>query len=89
MFVADIPATLADMASTTERIADKVRGVAAERRYTQQRIGEVLGLSAPTVNARMNGRVPFTAAELYDLAAAMSVPVARFFPEPAITERAA
>jgi len=72
---------LAPMTTTTERIADRVRGVAAEARYTQQRIADTLGLSRASVVERINGRVPFTAAEIQTLASAMDVPVLRFFPE--------
>lgn len=70
-----------DMADTTTAIADKVRGVAAEKRFTQQRIAETLSISRTSVVERVNGRVPFTAPELHDLALAMDVPVGRFFPE--------
>lgn len=69
------------MANTTERIANRVRGLAAEHRFTQSRIAGVLGLSRTSVVERFNGRVPFTATELFDLAVAMQVPVGRFFPE--------
>lgn len=77
------------MSTTTKRIADKVRGVAAEKRFTQQRIANCLQLSRYSVGQRINGRVPFTATELYDLAVLMNVPVSRFFPPPATAERAA
>lgn len=65
----------------TAQIADKVRGVAAEKRFTQQRIAETLGISRTSVVERVQGRVPFTAPELYELAVAMDAPIARFFPE--------
>ncbi len=77
------------MATTTERIANRVRGAAAENRFTQSRIADVLGISRTSVVERFNGRVPFTATELHDLAAAMGVPVSRFFPQPASEEVAA
>lgn len=70
-----------DMATTTERIANRVRGLAAEHRFTQAHIAALLGLSRTSVVERFNGRVPFTATELFDLASAMGVPVDRFFPE--------
>lgn len=78
-----------DMANTTERIANKARGLAAEHRFTQTRIANVLGLSRTSVVERFNGRVPFTATELFELAAAMNVPVARFFPDDTSQEVAA
>ncbi|GAB6857307.1 MULTISPECIES: helix-turn-helix domain-containing protein [unclassified Microbacterium] len=68
------------MASTTAQIASKVRGVAAENRYTQQRIAETIGVSRAAVVERINGRVAFTAPEILALAQAMDVPVSRFFP---------
>lgn len=75
------------MTEATIVIADKVRGVAAEKRFTQQRIADTLRMSRTSVVERINGRVAFTGAELLTLARAMSVPVYRFFPE--ATERAA
>lgn len=75
------------MTGTTTEIANKVRGVAAEKRFTQGRISETLGISRTSVVERINGRIAFSGAELFELAVAMRVPVARFFPEP--TERAA
>lgn len=68
------------MTNATERIADKIRGLAAEKRFTQQRIASVLEISRTSVVERMNGRIPFTAAEVLILAEAMNEPVARFFP---------
>lgn len=76
------------MTSATEQIAAKVRGVAAEHRFTQQRIAETLGLSRTAVVERVQGRVPFTAPEVFALAAAFDVPVSRFFPD-VVSERAA
>ena len=69
------------MTEATTTIADKVRGVAAEKRFTQQRIAETLSLSRTSVVERVNGRVPFTGAELHELSLALGVPVSRFFPE--------
>lgn len=69
------------MTETMTAIADRVRGIAAEKRYTQRRIAAVLGLSRSSVTERLNGRVSFSAAELYVLANEMGVPVTRFFPE--------
>lgn len=72
---------LTGMTSTTTAIADKVRGVAAEKRFTQQRIAEVLGIARTTLTERIQGRVPFSAPEIYALANAFDVPLARLFPE--------
>lgn len=70
-----------DMNGTTKLIANKVRGVAAEHGLTQQDIADTLRLSRSAVVERFNGRVPFTATELYMLAATVDIPVGRFFPE--------
>lgn len=75
-----IPCTLNGMTPTSTGIPDKVRGVAAEKRYSQQRIASVLGLSRTSIVERLNGRVPFTAEELLTLSVEMSVPVSRFYP---------
>lgn len=69
------------MTDTKERIAAKVRGVAAEHRFTQQRIADTFGISRAAVVERINGRVPFTGVELLTLASAMNEPITRFFPE--------
>lgn len=70
-----------DMPETTTAIADKVRGVAAEKRFTQKHIATTLNISRTSVVERVNGRIPFTGAELLTLASAMNVPITRFFPE--------
>lgn len=68
------------MTSTTEGIAARVRGVAAEKRFTQQRIADTLGLSRTSVVERFNSRIPWTATEIFELSSAMGEPVSRFFP---------
>ena len=77
------PCILIGMTSTSTAIAARVRGVAAERRFTQQRIADTLGISRTSVVERFNDRIAWTAPEVFELAEAMSVPVSRFFPEPA------
>lgn len=61
-------------------IANKVRGVAAEKRVSQERIASILGISLGSVNARMNGKVPFSSVELLRLSRAFDVEVGVFFP---------
>ena len=63
-------------------ISDRVRGVAAEKRFTHGRIARLLDCTRGTVGQRMNGSVPWTGAELLTLALAMDVPIQRFFPDP-------
>lgn len=70
-------------------IADAVRGVAAERRFTQQRIAQVLGISRTSVVDRYAARVPWTGPELLALAASMGVHVSRLFPPQDSVEGAA
>jgi len=65
-------------------IADKVRGIAAEKRADQDAVAKVLGLSRQAVNQRFNGRVPFAGAELLRLARVFNTPITRFFPDEAL-----
>lgn len=68
------------MQDAQTQIADKVRGIAAEKRLDQEAIAGILRLSRQSVNLRFNGRVPFTATEIYTLAAELNVEITRFFP---------
>lgn len=61
-------------------IPDKVRGVAAEKGYSQDRMARLLDISRTQVVERYQGRVDFRATELLKLAIDMRVPVERFFP---------
>lgn len=67
-------------------IANRVRGLIAERRLSQDWIVGILGLSRGSVSARMNGSVAFTGVELLKLARAFEVDIATLYPSP---ERAA
>jgi transcriptional regulator with XRE-family HTH domain len=78
--VSRIPRTLSGMAATMTDIPDMVRGVAAEKRYSQERLASVLGIARSSVANRFSGRVPFTGPELQRLAAEFDVPITRFFP---------
>lgn len=69
------------MTDSTAQIADKVRGVMAEKRASQQDVADLLGLSRQAVNSRLRYRAPWLAGELYRLSAAWNVPVTRFFPD--------
>lgn len=62
-------------------IADRVRGIAVEKRYTHERIAGTLRISRTSVSARMNGEIAWTGPELLTLAAVWRVSPARFFPE--------
>lgn len=78
-----IPCIVHDMTTTATGIPDKVRGVAAEKRYSQQRIADALSISRSSVVERLAGRVPFTAEEILTLSIALNTPIFRFFPTPA------
>lgn len=69
------------MSDIKTQIADKVRGLMAEKRSNQQQIADLLGLSRQAVNARFTGKAPWQAWELQALALHWAVPVVRFYPE--------
>lgn len=71
------------MLDEDEQIADRVRGLAAERRATQDAIASILRISRKSVSARMTGSIPFAGAELLLLSRAWGVPISRFYPEAA------
>lgn len=92
MCISGIPFTLSDMRDSQIGIPDKVRGVAAEKGYTQERIALTIGISRTQLVARYAGRTPFKADEILALSIEMRVPVGRFFPsedERSATERVA
>lgn len=78
-----IHANMTRMEDETKAVADKVRGVAAEKRASQDAIARELSLSRQAVSARMTGKVAFTAPEVLTLSKALGVPVSRFFPDEA------
>lgn len=71
---------LAGMTNHSVGIPEKVRGVAAEKGYTQERIAKALEISRTQLVERYAGRVSFKADEILTLSLEMRVPVARFFP---------
>lgn len=60
---------------------DRIRGLAAERHFTQDAIGKILGLTRPAVRRRYKGDTEFSASELQKLAAAFDLPVGALFGE--------
>ena len=69
--------------SRTEQIAARVRGVKAERGFTNEDLARIIGVDdRKTVGVRLSGRVAFTAPEILRFAEATGEPVTRFFPEP-------
>ncbi len=75
-----IPVTMTCMRDDMTCIADRVRGVVAEKRLDQNAVATILGISRQSVNMRMNARVAFTGVELFRLSVALDVPITRFFP---------
>lgn len=65
----------------TSPVADKVRGIAAEKRVKQADIADALSVSRMAVVRRFNGSVPFTDRELITLSQRLGVPVGAFFGE--------
>lgn len=72
---------MSHMTDTKTQIADKVRGLMAEKRSSQSDIALVLRLSRNSVNRRFTGKAPWLAHELQALAEHWGVPVSRFYPE--------
>ena len=67
---------------STVSLPDRVRGLAAERRMTQEFLaGVVLGISRPALRRRFNGDTEFTASEIEKLAEAFDVPIGTIFGE--------
>nr|WP_274635566.1 helix-turn-helix domain-containing protein [Microbacterium bovistercoris] len=62
-------------------VADKVRGIAVEKRVRQADLATALDLSRMAVVRRLNGSVPFTDRELIALSRRLGVPVGAFFGE--------
>lgn len=69
------------MTDDTRAIAAKVRGVASEYDLSQEAVAALIGLvDRKAVGARFQGRVAFTATELFRFARATGEPIERFFP---------
>lgn len=66
---------------STVSLPDRVRGLAAERRWTQDAIGQTLGITRQAVRRRLRGQVEFTASEMQKLATAFDVPISALFGE--------
>lgn len=62
-------------------VADKVRGISAEKRLRQADLADTLKVSRMAIVRRLNGSVPFTDRELILLAKRLDVKVGAFFGE--------
>lgn len=62
-------------------VADKVRGIATEKRVRQADLASTLNVSRMAIVRRLNGSVPFADHELIALAQRLDVKVGAFFGE--------
>lgn len=60
---------------------DKLKGKMAEQRVSQERLSKELGITAQSLNAKLNGRSQFTLAEVVKITDVLSIrdPVDIFF----------
>lgn len=59
-------------------VADRVRGIAAEKRIRQSDVAQHLGISRVAVARRFNGHVAFSPSELINLSDLLGVPAGDF-----------
>lgn len=76
-------------ATTDTLVAANVRAELARQRKSGRAVAEALNLPASTLSRRLSGVVPFTVAELANLAEYLDVPLARFVPEDLLQPRQA
>lgn len=63
------------LASPAAKIGARVRGLMAERKITQERVADHLGLKQPAIARRLSGEVPFDVNELSQVAGLLDVQV--------------
>lgn len=66
---------------TSADVAAKVRGIAAERRFTQKDIATELHVSRMSIVRRFSGETPYSIDDLLTLSRFFDVPVGAFFGE--------
>ena len=66
----------ANQLTTRDIVASNVRAEAARMGYNQVRLGQMLGISQPSINKRWTGKRPWQLEELDSLASALGVSVA-------------
>lgn len=64
---------------STIPLHDRIRGLAAERHYTQDTIGNALGITRPAVRRRFNGTTDFSASEMQKLADLFKLPISSLY----------
>lgn len=67
-------------ARKAQDLASNIRAECARQRVSQSKIAEVLGVSQPGVSRRLNGAMPFTVNELFDLANLFNIKVSQLLP---------
>ena len=67
--------TVAERVTTRDVVAANVRAEAARAGFNQVRLGQMLGISQPSVNKRWTGKRPSQLEELDSLASALGVSV--------------
>lgn len=67
------------MTDEMQSIADRVRGVAAQKRFSQEQVASILGLSRQAVSNRYTAKVAFQAWEIGRLSQRFDVPVGDFY----------
>ena len=67
--------TVANQVTTRDVVAANVRAEAARAGFNQVRLGQMLGISQPSINKRWTGKRPWQLEELDSLASALGVSV--------------
>lgn len=65
----------ANQLTTRDIVASNVRAEAARMGYNQVRLGQLLGISQPSINKRWTGKRPWQLEELDSLASALGISV--------------
>lgn len=73
--------TVTDFGIPTE-LGNNIRAEMARKRKTQTQLAAMLGLSQSGVSERLNGRVEFSASQLYRVSEWLDVSVSALLPDP-------
>jgi len=63
-----------------QRVAEEIRVELARRRMSARQLALMTGWSPMYVSRRLRGQLPFTIADLDDVASALDIPVTRLLP---------
>jgi len=67
------------MASTTHSIAAEVRATLARHQRRASEVAQALGCSPSTASRKLNGKTPFTVADLATIADLLGIDAGRFY----------